>query len=102
MNPFYDALIGEMLMDPVPEQPGWFDPPTSMPPTAGRHEPDGDAQSAAYRGMTAADAVPDDEITAYAARLHDPLPDTAHPASHLLLPEDYEREQWDTGREDPR
>ncbi|MCW2902627.1 MAG: hypothetical protein JWO67_4892 [Streptosporangiaceae bacterium] len=108
---------------PIPDPPYWryddqapdADPSvTSMLPVyaagdvapviaAGSAEPpDGDAQSDAYRGMTADDIVPDSEIAAYAAHIHQALPEAAHPASHLLLPEDYEREQWDTGREDPR
>lgn len=42
MNPFYDQLRGETLMDPVPERSDWFDPPTAMLPTADRHEPPGE------------------------------------------------------------
>lgn len=83
--------------------PVYAEPVITAGITAGSAEPpDGDAQSDAYRGMTADDIVPDSEITAYAAHIHQALPEAAHPASHLLLPEDYEREQWDTGREDPR
>lgn len=41
-NPLYDTLLGETLMDPVPERSDWFDPPTAMLPPADRHEPPGE------------------------------------------------------------
>lgn len=61
-----------------------------------------DAQSLAYRGMSAADAVADDEIRGLAARIHAPLDPQIPPRDQLLLPEDHERERWDRNRVDPR
>lgn len=49
MNPFYDQLRGEMLMDPVPERSDWFDPPP-----VDRHEPPGEEP----RGLTYSRFVP--------------------------------------------
>jgi hypothetical protein len=61
------------------------------------------AQDRAYRDMTDADAVPDDELDRHAAVVHQPL-DGQPPGHALWLPSDYEaiRGGWDAGREDPR
>ncbi|MFR9807054.1 hypothetical protein ACL02T_32875 [Pseudonocardia sp. RS010] len=83
--PLYRQVRDELLAADVPPQPGVLD-----------------AQSLAYREMGAHDVVLDDEIEAHAARRHLPMPPAVHIADVILLPEDYEREYWDAGREDPR
>jgi len=59
-----------------------------------------DAQSRAYREMTPADAVPDEDIPRWASRCHDPLDPTRPVAEQLRLPEQYEAERWDRLRID--
>lgn len=81
--------------DPVTEKWVWTD---SSVPDPGAP----DAQSRAYREMGPEDAVRDDELHTMISRAYNPLPASAHPADHLLLPDDYERERWDAGRDDPR
>jgi hypothetical protein len=58
-----------------------------------------DAQSRAYRDMTDADIVTDDEIPGLASRRHEATPD---PTPRIALVEDYERHGWDADRVDPR
>lgn len=64
--------------------------------------PEMDAQSRAYREMTPADAVTDQQIAAFTAWFHPPMDRAVHPSEVLLLPEDHERGRWDAGRIDPR
>lgn len=61
-----------------------------------------DEQALAYREMTDTDLVRDPDIPAHASWVHEPLPPAAAPRDFLLLPEDYERDAWDTGRTDLR
>lgn len=91
----YERLVGRTAPDPA-----GTDPATTMLPDV----PPLDEQSLAYRGMTAADAVPDDHIRQWASRVHDPLDltDGRPVASQLLLPADYETANWDAHRVDDK
>lgn len=62
--------------------------------------PELDAQSIAYRGMTAADAVPDVELSRLAERIHPPYVPGADVRPGTV--EEYERAGWDRGRVDRR
>lgn len=91
----YERLIGRAAPDAAGTNPAT----TMLPPV-----PPLDEQSLAYRGMTDADAVPDDHILQWASRVHDPI-DTAGDrtvASQILLPSDYEATGWDRDRVDDR
>lgn len=84
-TPLYDDLRGRYLLMDVPDPaPPW------------------DAQSRAYREMRPEDAVPDGDILTHAARVHPPLELGDYIPDLILLPEDYEHEQWDAARTDPR
>lgn len=58
-----------------------------------------DRQSQAFRSNAA--TVPDDLLHAQAEAVHAPL-GTSATAVPLRLPEDYEAEQWDAGRDGPK
>jgi hypothetical protein len=78
-TPIYQQLADERLVD-VPEQL--------------------DAQALAYRGMAAADAVPDVELPALAERVHPPYVPGADVRPGSV--EEHEAAGWDRGRVDPR
>lgn len=77
--------------------------PPDVPALAGLDAPrfDGlDAQSVAYRGMTALDVVADVELPGLAERRHPAyVPGATVPPASV---EDYEAIGWDEGRTDPR
>lgn len=91
----YERLVGHAAPDPA-----GTDPATTMLPAV----PPLDDQSVAYRGMTDADTVSDDQIRQWASRVHDPLDlsDGRPVASQILLPGDYEAASWDADRVDDR
>ncbi|MFC5992963.1 hypothetical protein ACFQE5_01910 [Pseudonocardia hispaniensis] len=57
-----------------------------------------DAQSRAYREMDAVERYGDIELGAHAEAEHEP----ATSLDGIRLPEDYEAELWDAGREQPK
>jgi hypothetical protein len=57
-----------------------------------------DAQSRAYREMEAWERYGNIELPAHAEREHPPLVDL----SEIRLPDDYEADLWDAGRERPK
>lgn len=71
-------------------------------PKGWRYNEDRDSDHHTFREMTDEDIVTDDQIATMVSRTYGPLEPDGHPASHLLLPGDHEREQWDAGRTDPR
>jgi hypothetical protein len=91
----YERLVGRTTPDPA-----GTDPATTMLPPI----PPLDEQSLAYRGMTDADAVPDNDIRQWISRAHEPLDvaDDRPVASQILLPADYEAASWDRDRVDDR
>lgn len=91
--PIFEQVAGRHPGIDIAEHPV-HDPATTMLPAAL------DLQGWAYRGMTDGDIVTDDQLVRYVADVHLPLP--GDPAGRLRSPEDYEREQWDAEREDPR
>jgi hypothetical protein len=64
--------------------------------------PELDRQSAAFREMHASERVSDEELAAYAERIHPAPTSVLALLDELALPEDYEAQQWDVGRGAPK